>query len=141
MASSKSTLRIPAAIDQIRRAVLFVATTVQRMEMGTDGAHQVQIAVEEIITNIVEHGYPADPQSAVVDIAIEREGQQVVITITDDAPLFNPLLNAEPDPQTPLEDRAKGGWGVYFAKKYVDVVHYQAVSNRNQITLIKKIAQ
>ncbi|MAU11073.1 MAG: hypothetical protein CL607_14725 [Anaerolineaceae bacterium] len=140
MASSKSTLRIPAAIDQIRRAVLFVATSSQRMGMGTDGAHQVQIAVEEIITNIVEHGYRADPQSAVIDIAVEREGQQVIITITDDAPLFNPLLNTEPDPHTPLEDRKTGGWGVYFVKQYVDAVHYRAASNRNQITLIKKIA-
>ena len=139
MASSKSTLRIPAAIDQIRRAVLFVATVVQRMEMDDDGAHQVQIAVEEIITNIIEHGYAARTQSAAIDIAVERDGQQVVITITDDAPLFNPLLNTEPDPQTPLEERTKGGWGVYFVKQYVDAIHYQAVLNRNQITLIKKI--
>lgn len=141
MASSKSTLRIPAAIDQVRRAVLFVATTAQRMGMGEDGAHQVQIAVEEIITNIIEHGYPSDAQSAAVDIAVERDGQEVVITITDDAPLFNPLLNIEPDPKKPLEERTKGGWGVYFVKQYVDAVHYQAVSHRNEITLIKKIAR
>ncbi|MCB9459968.1 MAG: ATP-binding protein [Anaerolineaceae bacterium] len=140
MASSKSAIRIPATMEQVRQAVLFVATAAQRMGMGDDGIHQLQIAVEELVTNIVEHGYPPqDTSFAFIDVEVRRDDTQVIVTIADDAPSYNPLDNPEPDPETPLEKREKGGWGVYFVKQYVDAISYTATAGRNQIVMAKYI--
>lgn len=109
MASSKSAIRIPATMEQVRQAVLFVATAAQRMGMGDDGIHQLQIAVEELVTNIVEHGYPPqDTSFAFIDVEVRRDDTQVIVTIADDAPSYNPLDNPNLIQKPPLKSEKKG---------------------------------
>ncbi len=132
-------LQIPAVLEQIVAACNFVVEVAQDAGLDDDGVYHCQLSVEEICTNIIEHGYESGDESKVIDIVCQRHSDRFVITIVDDAPQFNPLELSDPDPSVPLWERKKGGWGVYFVKKFMNDVRYHYESNRNHLTLQKRI--
>jgi serine/threonine-protein kinase RsbW len=132
-------LRLPGEIEQVRAACEFVVEVARSAGFGDDGIFQSQLAVEEIFTNIVEHGYGYDGSDKHIDIVTEITDDALVISILDEAEPFNPLDLEAPDPSTPLWEREGGGWGVYFVQQYMDDVRYKLDNNRNRLILTKKL--
>lgn len=139
MAERERKLRLHGDIEQLRQACDFVVEVAREAGFGDDGMFQSQLAVEEIFTNIVEHGYSYDGADKYIDIVSKVTDDVMIISILDDAAPFNPLELEAPDPSTPLWEREGGGWGVYFVQKYMDDVHYKLVDNRNCLVLTKKL--
>ena len=50
---------------------------------------------------------------------------------------FNPLEIAEPDLETPIEDRQLGGLGIHLVKNMFDLAEYRRDGDRN-ILLLRK---
>lgn len=132
-------MSVTGVIDSVRSACDFVVDFVNDVHLGDDVAFQSQLSVEEICTNVVEHGYHHAGEDKKIDIVCTFDNHQLQIRIIDEAPLFNPLELEEPDPDTPLWDREGGGWGVYFVKQYMTSVTYEVIENRNSIVLTKQI--
>jgi len=70
----------------------------------------------------------------------------VMVTITDAAPLFNPLLVPEPDTSLPLEEREIGGLGLLFVRRTADCFSYRQVRGpggqpRNQVCFSKRLTK
>ncbi len=83
----------------------------------------VILILDELFSNIVIHGYRYDPNGEIrVEAAVED--RQVHVTLTDHAPLFNPLLVPEPDTTLPLEARPIGGLGLLFVRRTADELRY-----------------
>jgi anti-sigma regulatory factor (Ser/Thr protein kinase) len=83
----------------------------------------VVLILDELFSNIVIHGYRHDPNGEIrVEAALQD--QQVHVTLTDHAPLFNPLLVPEPDTTLPLEARPIGGLGLLFVRRTADELRY-----------------
>ncbi len=83
----------------------------------------VILILDELFSNIVIHGYRHDPHGDILVEAAVEEGQARV-TLTDHAPLFNPLLVPEPDTTLPLEARPFGGLGLPLVRRTADGLHY-----------------
>lgn len=132
-------LVIPAIISQVERACLFVAESAQLAGLDSDASHHCQLSVEEICTNVIEHGYGADDPSQTIEISCKLQNGYFVITVIDDAPLFDPLGLPDPDPSIPLWERQGGGWGVYFVKKFMDRVTYSSLGQRNHFRMEKRV--
>jgi serine/threonine-protein kinase RsbW len=139
MAEHERRLRLSGEIQQVRAACDFVVEAARDAGFGDDGIFQSQLAIEEIFTNIVEHGYQHNGSDKSIDIVIHVRDDTMAISIIDDAELYNPLRREEPDPETPLWERQGGGWGVYFVRRYMDAVRYTQQNNRNCLILEKKI--
>lgn len=139
MARYERRLRLPGEIQQVRAACEFVVEVARDAGFGDDGIFQSQLAVEEIFTNIVEHGYQHNGGDKAIDIVTQVNDEKMTILILDDAELFNPLALDDPDPDTPLWEREHGGWGVYFVRQYMDAVQYIEKNKRNCLVLEKKI--
>jgi len=101
--------------------------------------NHLELAVDEAVTNIIEHGYGSGGAEMNIDIIVTQAGGVFKVTIVDEGPPFNPLQMNDPNPETPLEERGGGGWGVFFIKKLMDTVDYQYVSNRNHLIMTKQI--
>ncbi len=88
-----------------------------------DNLRDVILVLDELFSNIVIHGYRHDPDG---DILVEAtvEDDKVRVTLTDHAPLFNPLLVPEPDTTLPLEARPIGGLGLLFVRRTADRLEY-----------------
>lgn len=137
---NEKTLRISAQIKDIATACDFVVAEAERAGLDERDAHHCQLAVDEICTNIVEHGYGrADDDERFIDIICQRYDNRFVIQILDDSFPFDPLNRSDPDPGTTLEDRRIGGWGVYFIKKMMDEVTYDYIQGRNRLIMVKRL--
>jgi anti-sigma regulatory factor (Ser/Thr protein kinase) len=132
-------LTIPGVLEQIRTACEFVAEAAQNAGLDDDGVHHCYLCVEEICTNIVEHGYGHNGANKTIEIVCQQSYPFFTIVIIDEAPQFNPLELPEPDPGTPLWEREAGGWGIYFVKKYMDAVRYRYANYRNHLMMDKRM--
>ncbi|MEK6222636.1 MAG: ATP-binding protein, partial [Chloroflexota bacterium] len=70
------------------------------------------LAVTEIVTNIIEHGY--QEMGGEIEVEIAREKNDLLIYIRDNAPYFDPTTIKKPDLSLPLEERPVGGVGFYL---------------------------
>ena len=131
-------LKIPAVIEKIEEACEFVSNIARSAGMDADAVYRCYLSVEEICTNVIEHGYGFDGSNKVIDVVCRQHPDRLTITIIDDATPFNPLQRSDPDPTAPLADRESGGWGIYFVKKYMDRVIYRYEQNRNHLMMEKR---
>jgi anti-sigma regulatory factor (Ser/Thr protein kinase) len=104
-----------------------------------DALLQIQLALEELFTNVVSYAHD-DDQEHEVEIIFSREGETITIEILDDGSPFNPLQEApELDVESSLEDRGIGGAGIRLAKELMTELRYQRNGARNHLTMIKEI--
>lgn len=131
--------RVPALLENVETVCQFVSDIATAAGMSDDVVHRIYLSVEEVCTNIIEHGYRYMGRNQVIDVVCKVYSDRLSITIIDDAKPFNPLSQADPDPSAPLIERHGGGWGIFFVKKYMDDVWYQYVQERNHLTIEKMI--
>lgn len=94
----------------------------------TDAAH-LSIIVEELVTNLYDHGgLGADD---VVELALAQTDSGVGLTLTDSGRRFDPSI-AQTD--TPTPDRG-GGAGLKLLRSWADKIEYRSVGGRNCLTL------
>lgn len=132
-------LDIEARLEQVRDACDFVVACAETTEMDERAVYHCQMAVDEALTNIIEHGFGFEGGETTIDICCQRDGTRFVITLTDESPAFNPLEHQAPDPDEPLDSREPGGWGIYFIRRLMNEVTYQRQDGKNQLTLVKEI--
>ena len=103
-------------------------------------AWRLRVALDEIVANIVTHGRPSsqDPGRG-MDLWFRAEPGAVEITVADDGPAFNPLLQPEPDVTLSLRARQPGGLGITLVKSLMDRVDYEW-TDRNVLTIRKQFA-
>ncbi len=132
-------LRISAQIKDIATACDFVVAEAESAGLDERDAHHCQLAVDEICTNIIEHGYGLADDERFIDIICQKYDNRFVVQILDDSFPFDPLGRTDPDPTSELEDRRIGGWGVYFIKKMMDELTYDYSQGRNRLTMVKRL--
>lgn len=129
----------PAMLDQVEAACDFVAMVAQEAGLDEDAIYHCRLSVEEICTNIIEHGYAGRNGGSQIDIVCRLFADHFETTVIDDAPQFDPLSLPPPDPSTPLWERQGGGWGIYFVRKFMDRVIYSYQHGRNHLTMVKAL--
>ena len=102
-------------------------------------AFEVNLAVEELLTNTISYGYDDDGEH-LIELVLRLEGGVLAIEIADDGKAFDPLQTPAPDIGASLQDRAKGGLGIYLVRKTMDTVAYRRKDGRNVVTLTKRVA-
>lgn len=101
--------------------------------------NRLQIAVDEAITNIIEHGYADQPRgSAAIDLQVDVNPERFRIEINDQGVTFDPNKMTDIDIQTHVAAGHSGGLGVFLMRKIMDQVdyHYKA-GTKNQLVLVK----
>ena len=139
MTAQTKTIRIPANLPAVATACNFVVKVAIAAGMDEKQVHQCQLAVDEACTNIIEHGYQAHNQGQFIDVTCLLLADRITIRIEDDSPAYNPLQRSEPEPDADaaLEDRERGGWGVFFIKQVMDDVVYHYRDGRNQLDMTR----
>ena len=109
----------------------------KQWDINSDVAFSMNLALEEIVTNIINHGYGGREEYDIT-IRFSLEKHNLRIQVKDTAPEFNPLNVEEPhDLDVPLEERHIGGLGIHLVKKFTDNFNYRRSKNKNIVTLIK----
>lgn len=103
---------------------------------SSDAIFDIQLAVEEVLTNVITHGYRGGPGEIRIQGRISGDGAE--IGISDTAPPFDPLALPEPDLSGDLAGRPAGGLGIFLLRQVVDDARYRREGERNVLTLFKK---
>jgi anti-sigma regulatory factor (Ser/Thr protein kinase) len=100
-------------------------------------AYRLRLSVDEVVTNIVVHGYEEAGRSGDITICATIDDQALVISVEDSAIPFDPRQIPTPaDLDKPLEERDIGGLGIFLAIEGVDEFQYERVNDRNRNTFI-----
>jgi serine/threonine-protein kinase RsbW len=110
----------------------------QRHGCGSEVAMKVNLALDELVTNIINYGYD-DGGQHIIRLSLSRDGQVLRMVLEDDGKPFNPLEAPTPDLTAPLEDRAIGGLGIHFVREIMDSVTYRRDGGRNLLTMVRKL--
>ena len=98
----------------------------------------LELAVDELVTNIIQHGYQRAPKP--IEIVAQRAGSQIMVQLRDEAPPFDPTQAPIPDTSLPLHLRPVGGLGIFLARRLTDALTYRRINDHyNEITLTKKV--
>ncbi len=99
--------------------------------------YAVQLAVDEAATNIIEHGYGIECPSR-IDITCENITDGLKVVIFDDAEPFDPINIPEPEINVSLDEIKPRGLGIFFIRKMMDEVVYNANPLQgNTLTMVK----
>ncbi|MDH5748181.1 MAG: ATP-binding protein [Rhodospirillales bacterium] len=131
-------LKIKACLETLAEIRDFVGDAALGLGLETAAVSDLKVAVDEAVTNVVIHGYQG--KSGGLEINVEREGDDLIVRISDDAPSFSPENVPPPDLTAPLESREIGGMGLHLMRTLTDALSYRPLpSGGNQLTLVKKI--
>lgn len=95
-----------------------------------------RLAVEEVITNIIIHGYKK--MGYEIHLSCRFTGNRIEIEIADSAPPFDPFSIPEPELDTDIDERRIGGLGIYLVRHVMDEISYRYENGRNILTLEKR---
>lgn len=134
----KSTgMEMMAKLEKIPLLSNFIGNSMLKFGLNEYQQFQVQLAVEEAVTNIINHGNLK--QGDKITIKCQKNDNGVKIIIEDPGKPFNPTKVPKPDFKISPLKRGPGGLGVYFIKKYMNKVSYDFQEGKNVLTLIKHI--
>ena len=126
--------------DRLAELLAFVQRACERAALDPEVAFDIRLATEEVVTNVIEHGYAGADAPGPIAVRFQRDPRQVVVTVDDLAPPFDPATIRPVDPAAPLEARRIGGLGWHFVTRVMDEVRHEHRHPRgNRLTLVKRL--
>jgi len=137
----KKRFEIINSIDELKLITGFINKLAKEGLLPEKLVNPINVALEEVITNIISYAFPKDPnQTHLIELVFTEGEGSVNFEIIDNGIEFDPITNAEnPDISLGLEDRPIGGLGIFLIKKLMDVVEYSREKNKNHLFLSKHI--
>lgn len=126
-------LTVPGEIDSLEVISDYVAQAAASAGLDEKASYRLHLAVDEIATNIIAHGYAKSGGGGVLKLWVEIEDETLTVWIEDTGQAYDPSLYRRPDDlDLPPDQRPVGGLGVYLALRSVDEFLYERVGNRNR---------
>lgn len=128
--------QLPAHLQELEK---LAAAVEEALPEHPDLAFSVNLCLDELITNTILHGLQG-AQNRLIRVRINISVQSLEIFIKDDAPHFDPFLQAPiPDLDLDLDERQVGGLGVHLVKTLMDDVRTYYDGSGNLIVLLKTL--
>ncbi len=128
------TLRLPAELDSLEQFRAFVNRKAEECGLGPELLLKIELVLEEILTNQVRHAYKETKGEAEVRCRTRGDGG-FCLELADWGPPFNPLEQAPPDTDLPLEERGIGGLGIHLVRNMSDHLEYRREGGQNILTV------
>jgi len=128
-------LSLPAKLDSLEEIGKFVVRATTQAKLATKVAYGLRLAVDEIATNIVTHGYKEAGIIGEITISAALTDSSLTVVLEDGGIPFDPLshpLPGEDELNLPLEDRPVGGLGIFLVLKGVDAFQYERAHDLNR---------
>ncbi|MFH1061073.1 MAG: ATP-binding protein [Pseudomonadota bacterium] len=125
----------PACNEALPAMIDFVIQQATAAGLAEHHLFQVELAAEEILTNIIKYAYP--DQRGDMAVACEAGPDGFWMEFSDQGPPFNPLAVAEPPLDAPVSERQVGGLGLFLVRRFMDRVEYLRQDGRNVLRILK----
>lgn len=131
-------MRIPNRLDAKGMVAAMVDAFGFEHGLSRQIVHDVHVALDEVLDNIISHGFEPSARSE-IGISIEINEREIVIDIEDAGRPFDPLSAPSPDLTGGLRERREDGLGIHFVRNLMDRVEYVRVGKHNRLRLSKTL--
>jgi anti-sigma regulatory factor (Ser/Thr protein kinase) len=126
-------LTLPGKLDSLGAMGQYIMEAAAEAGFPKSAAYKLRLAVDEIVTNIITHGYEESGLTGDVVLSSTVDDKALTISVEDTAVEFDPhSLERPEDIDKPLEERGVGGLGVFLAFENVDEFRYERDGNKNR---------
>ena len=133
----RQTLCVDATLENYADVIAFIDRLLEQNGCDEENRLRVQLAADEIFTNIVNYAYGAEGGKA--EITFSCKDGIAEITFADNGVPYDPLQKDDPDLTLSPEEMQIGGLGVFIAKNNMDAISYRYENHRNILTMSKNI--
>lgn len=130
-------ITVSATLDNIQSVTDFVEEHLLEAGFPMKTVFQINIAVDELFSNIARYAYGEDEGEATVRLQISEDNSTAVLTFIDSGTPYNPLKKEDPDVTLDADDRDEGGLGIYMVKNSMDDICYEYRDGYNTLTVTK----
>ena len=126
-------LTVPGNLESLDAIAQFVIKAAELADLNRQTTYKLRLAVDEIATNIIQHGYSEANLTGKITCHAELNKAYLIIIVEDWGTAYDYRQYTEPDSiNQPLEERNIGGLGIYLAIQSVDDFKYQRLDNCNR---------
>jgi serine/threonine-protein kinase RsbW len=134
-------ITVASKLDNLVKIGTFVADTARRLKVPDATIWDIQIAVEEACTNIIQHAYAMRPDKP-ISVGCRLRNREFIVRIRDFGAGFVPESISQPTLGAHLAERRSNGLGMFLMKKLMTRLKYKSDDGRgNELTLVKKLPE
>lgn len=134
----EQTRTFPARYENLAAIDQFVAEAAECAGFDSCTVYQVQLAVDEACSNIIQHAYGGEDRG-VIECSRSIQDGKLTVVLRDYGQPFDPASVPEPNIEADLDERTGGGLGLYFIRRIMDEVNFDFESEAgNVLTLVKR---
>ena len=126
--------KFPGTLDALEPIRKYVESVAQSAGLDHKAIYKLCLAVDEIATNVVIHGYEEAGLNGDLTIGSSVENDNLVIELEDHGKPYDPNFHDLPDAEDlaqRLESREIGGLGIFLALDGVDDIQYASTAKAN----------
>lgn len=128
-------ITVPGTIESLDAIAKYIISVAQQAGLDKKASYKLRLAIDEIATNIIIHGYQEAGKEGVLDVQATIDEHSLTVAVEDTGTAFNPLEKVPLETETlarPLAQRPIGGLGIFLAFQGVDKFVYEKLGDRNR---------
>lgn len=128
-------ITVPGTIESLDAIAQYIISVAQQAGLDKKASYKLRLAIDEIATNIIIHGYQEAGKEGVLDVQAVIDEHSLTVAVEDTGAAFNPLEKVPLETETldrPLAQRPIGGLGIFLAFQGVDKFVYEKLGDRNR---------
>ncbi|MAD33162.1 MAG: hypothetical protein CMJ88_05335 [Planctomycetes bacterium] len=141
---AQATIKLIGPVDHLRLVWQTGETVLGSVAFEEDSEatrYNVLLALQEMVTNVLRHGYQRD-HSKPVEVAFEVTGDQLCVELRDQGPEFDPIAFERCGSGSAADGAAgfpaeAGGFGIMIARTVMDDVSYERRGDWNCLRMTK----
>lgn len=132
----KKEIVLENSIEQLSLLAPFVEEICDELGLGPELVFNLNLVLEEAVTNVVMYAYP-EGESHQIWLSAEEHAGCLTFTLQDEGAAFDPTEVPDADVTLSAEEREIGGLGIFLIRQIMNEVTYQRIEGRNVLTMKK----
>ena len=124
--------------SEVERLSRLVETFGEVEGLPPDSIFNVNLGLDEVITNIIRYAHDDGRQHPIV-VRLAHEPGVLTAEVEDDGRAFNPLEAPIPDLNASIDERPIGGLGIHLVRSMMNSVEYRREDGRNVFIMRKTL--
>lgn len=141
-------------VDSLTALSQWVETVGQTMQLSRALCFKLNLVLEEVVTNVIQHGSQIDDKNShknddktrdtnqdtnrdtsPITVSVHYEPHQIHLIVSDRGIPFNPLQDHNVQLPASLENAKIGGLGIHLITSYTHTINYERRGDRNILTM------
>ncbi len=132
-------LKVPADTKYLGKIRDFATKYGEKFGFNLRQINGFKLSIDEICTNIIRYAYKNRSTQGTIEITIEKKGLEIITKIIDHGIPFDYSKVDDPDLDTYIKQKRKGGFGIFLVRQLNEKVEYNRINDTNILTLYNRV--